>query len=370
MNSKKIIDSFLASECGGRIEVFLKGASSEGFLEKLSLLGVDAHDELKYLDKLRVLELGPNPSASDYLNSGVQWKLGDALKELFRNLDTMDFALDYILRNKNVYVIHYINKGLYPVPRPLVRHLDGSFRSEAALGELATSRHGIESLIHSAVSHFDTEALRYIVSLQYTSRMFTAEMVSNEIKWNSFIKNDGTNYSEVFKEFLIYRKVEDFSVEEYLESFDLWESEIDEKDADSFYNETVVKKAPEKILDMILRAGKQNPVGANQFVLRMIQSGIDCYPGFIKGTENQLGVTDVLPPPPRDYQAMLDICLNKLRRPGFRALIAAVPLTEIAVHPRKLALANIVFELTGNPEAVKLMGKKSRGQALDDALGL
>jgi hypothetical protein len=370
MTPKKIIDSFIASACDGRLEVFLKGASSERLLEKLSLLGVDAHNEMKYLDKLRIVELGANPNASDFLRAGVQWKLGDALKDLFRNADTMDFALDYILRNKNVYVIHYINKGLCPVPRPLVRLLDGSFRSEAALGELATSRQGIENLIHSAVSHFDAEALRYILSLPTTSRMFSDEAISNEVKWNSFIKNDGAKYKEIFKEFLVYRKVEDLSVAEYLESFDLWESEFDENDADSIYNETVVKKGPEEILDMILRAGRQNPVGANQFVLRMIQSGIDCYPGFIKGTENQLGVTDVLPPAPRDYQAMLDICLSKLSRPGFKALIAAVPLTEIAVHPRKRVLANMVFELTGNSDAVKLMSKKSRGRALDDALGL
>lgn len=371
MNSKKIIDSFIASECDGQIEVFLKCLGHKGFLEKLSLKGVDAHNEIKYLDKLRKKELETNDKLgiNEYLMSGVEWRLSDAIKGLLANPQTMDFALDYLLRSKSILMIQFINKSLYPAPRPYVRRLDGSLRSEAELGVLATCRSDIESLVHSTIIHLDPEALRYVLSLPWPSQFYTADKVSTDIKLQNFINCKDKNYAEVFKDFLIYPKVEDMSVQDYLDSFDLWEADLDESDGDSFYNETVVKKDPEEVLEMILRAGRQSPVAANQFVLRMIQSGIDCYPGFIKGTKEQVGAHQE-PSGPRDYQAMLDVCLKRLRRPGFKALIACVPMSEIAAHPRKRALANIVFELTGNHEVVKLMGKKSRGNALDDALGL
>jgi hypothetical protein len=371
MNSKKIIDSFIATECDGQIEVFLKGLSGEGFIQKLSLLGVDAHDEIKYLDKLRKKEFAEkdNLGINEYLASGVEWRLSDAIKDLMAKSETMDFALDYILRSQSICMIQFINKGFYPVPRPYVRRLDGSLRSEAELGVLATCRSDISSLIYSTITHLDTEALRYVMSLPCPSRFYSADDVSTDIKMQMFIGDKDKNYKEVFKDFLIYRKVEDLSVEDYLGSFDLWESEIDEKDADDFYNETAVKKGAEEILDMILGAGRENPVGANRFVVRMIQSGIDCYPGFIRATGGATEAQEVQPST-RDYQAMLDVCLKKIRLPGFKGLIASVPMTEIALHPRKRALANIVFELTGNPEAIKLMDKKSRGKALEDSLGL
>ena len=134
---------------------------------------------------------------------------------------------------------------------------------------------------------------------------------------------------------------------------------------DAFYNETVVAKAPDIFVETILRMGRVNLKTSNHFVLRMIKSGFDCYPGFIKGIYSPLAAYDALQKP-RDYQAMLNVCITKMGLPGFKALITTVPLAEIDKHPRKKDLLNIVHELTGSIEAVKLMDKKWRGKALED----
>ena len=368
MDSKQIINEFINSHCNGKVSGLLGGARSADLIRQLSLLGVDAHTEINYLSGLLEQEKLWTPGLKRGL-SEAESNLESSICQLLGKSQHMDFAIDYILRSKNIRLSAFVRKNLYIVPRSHVRRLDGSLRSEAELGVLSQKKIYLQALVKSAICCFDPEALRHIVSFPKTLQFVSADLISDELKKRIVSKHYTEDYAGAFKDFVLTEKVEAMPLEAYWKTFELGDWHATARQADTFYNEAVVKKAPDAFVETILRLGRVNIVSCNQFVLRMIQSGFDCFPGFIKGTCSPLAAYDALQNP-RDYQSMLSLCITKLGLPGFKALITTVPLAEIDKHPRKKDLLNIVHELTGSIEAVKLMDKKWRGKALEDRVGL
>lgn len=365
MNSKQIIDEFIRSDCRGLVSVLLNGAYAAQLIRKLSILGVDAHTEIDYLSGLLKQE------ASIFKRSfgEIEENLQSSLWQLLGTAEYMDFAIDYIVRSKNIRISSFVRKNLYIVPRAHVRRLDGSLRSEAELGVLSQKKIYLQALVASAINCFDPEALRHIVGFSKTLQFVTAESISDDLKALILNKHQAKDYAGAFKDFVLTESIDVMPLDDYWKSFDIGDRQATSAQVDAFYNESVVRKAPDVFLETILRMGRINEKTCNHFVLRMISSGFDCYPGFIKGTHNPLAAYDALQKP-RDYQAMLSVCINKMGLPGFKALITSVSLPEIAKHPRKKDLLNIVYELTGNPEVVKVMDKKSRAKLLEDSMGL
>jgi hypothetical protein len=368
MNSRQVIDDFLSRHCHGKVSVFLGSLITYEFVRDLSLLGVDAHAEIHYLEELLAEEKLSNPDFKAGFGT-VEEKLESAISQLMRKSEHMDFAIDYILRSKNIRVSAFVRKNLYNTPRPYVRRVDGSLRNEGELGVLSQKKIYLQALVFTAINAFDPEALRHIIGFSKTLELVPAESISDELKKRIVSKHYKEDYAGAFKEFVLTEKVESMPLEDYWKTFELGDWQATAQQADAFYIETVVRKAPDAFVETILRMGRVNIVSCNQFVLRMIQSGFDCFPGFIKGTCSPLAAYDALQKP-RDYQAMLNLCITKIGLPGFKALITIVPLTEIVKHPRKKDLLNIVHELTGSTEAVKLMDNKWRGKSLEDRLGL
>lgn len=368
MSPKQIIDDFLSWHCHGRVSALLGAADAADMIRQLSSLGVDAHTELDYLEELLEKEKRSYPDFNKGFRTAVD-NLESSIWQLMGKPEHMDFAMDYILRSKNIRLSAFVRKNLYIVPRSHVRRLDGSLRSEAELGVLSQKKIYLQALVKSAICCFDPEALRHIVSFSKTLQFVSADSISDELKERIVSKHYTEDYAGAFKDFVLTEKVEAMPLEAYWKTFELGDWQATAQQADAFYNEAVVKKAPDAFVETILRLGRVNIVSCNQFVLRMIQSGFDCFPGFIKGTCSPLAAYDALQNP-RDYQAMLSLCITKLGLPGFKALITTVPLAEIDKHPRKKDLLNIVHELTGSAEAVKLMDKKWRGKSLEDRLGL
>jgi hypothetical protein len=368
MSAQQIIDDFISRNCRGKVSTLVNGRHSTDYLHQLSLKGVDLHTHLDYLKQLLEQERLLDPDLIRNLG-GIEERLQSSLWHLMGVLEHQDFAMDYLLRSKNIRLTAFVRKKLYLVRRAHVRRLDGSLRSEAELGVLAQKKVYLQALVESAINCFDPEALRHVVSFSKTLQFVSAESISDELKERILSKYHKEDYAGAFSDFVLTEQVESMPLEDYWKTFDLSDSQATAKQADAFYNETVVGKDPDAFVETILRLGRVNIVSCNQFILRMIQSGFDCFPGFIKGTCSPLGAYDALSKP-RDYQSMLSLCITKLGLPGFKALITIVPFAEIEKHPRKKDLLNIVHELTGSTEAVKLMDKKSRGKSLEDRLGI
>jgi hypothetical protein len=367
MNSRAIIDGFISSHCGGMVSVFLRGSSSTDLIHKLSLLGVDAHTEINYLDDLLKKERASS-DLKDFYGS-VEDNLESSIRHLLGKSEHMDFAMDYMLRSRNVRISAFVRKNLYIVPRAHVRRIDGSLRSETDLGVLAQKKTYLQALVASAINFFDPDALRHVMSFNKAREFVSAESISDELKQLIVSKYHKKDYAGAFKDFVLTESVDVMPLDDYWKTFDLGDWQATTRQVDTFYSESAVGKAPDVFVETVLRMGRVNLATSNHFILRMIDSGFDCYPGFIKGTHNPLAAYDALQKP-RDYQAMLSVCITKIGLPGFKALITTVPFTEINKHPRKKDLLNIVHELTGSTEAVKLMDKKWRGKLLEDRLGL
>lgn len=368
MQPNPIFKSHLDSEFNGCVHTMLTSKSLGEFIQKLSLAGFDLHRDIDLIKRMHdeaktKLELKSWHDPEDALIR--------ALQGLSRNTETLDFVVDYGHRTKLLKRRTWGAGPLHGAARCALRMADGSLRDPADFGLQTGGQKLSVTLLEQALEHRDSECIKHLRTFPLASKLITDEYLDTKIR--RWAEGDAyEDFISIFDEFLLKRVQGALTLQGYwelLESYKIFNPRTATARIDDHFLHDLVKKHPDAFVDKLLKLSRWEEPGSNKFILLMINEGIDCYPGYILAYEGAFAAFDKKDKP-RDYQGMIDVCLKRRSLPGYEALLNCIPLDEIQNHPRKDLVLNLIHQMTGRADVVKLMANKNKGKALESDLGL
>lgn len=295
----------------------------------------------------------------------------DGLLKMCRQPGLLDNAIDWVLSDPRISNHVFFDYSLSHAIRCPVRRQDGSYRSLAELGLEKGGKKALEALIFSAIGHRDLDSIEYLRQSPVGARVMTSQYLEKILRKHSKL-DDYENILDCFERYIPKVEPEEMGLQAY------WDMLLEKKAfshdvpmsiIQSLYRRNVVSKCPSGFVSNVLGLGRMNVQNANALIVLMQKDGIDCYPGYIQGLEGPLAAYDKASGT-RDYQSMIDTCLQRKPIPGYAALLCGIPLDEVKKHKRQAEVLSLIHEMTGSKEALAAMDRKQRGRALMKDLGV
>lgn len=302
-----------------------------------------------------------------------------------------DAAFDYLFRHKaELNITSMLTPKHVYMKAQLCRGGDGGFRSPQVVGELIKKPLYAREFCKSALHHDDLEAAQWLCSLKGADAHLTPAWLSNCI---SKLSAEGVKVDRVAEHYCAENHAQPptatttldgywqtlmanfLNYDSYLDYSGLSVRRINYTMAqklgvlEQFFDAGLIARAPVEFIEQVMKLGNAEFTNANLLMMRIIETGIDCYEGFLAGHYGRLGYLDRRDGP-RDYQAMVAVCASKLSRPGYLPLLTTVPLEAVLAHPKKDKLLRALHESTGDPRYVHAMDVKERGKAFSKDLGI
>ena len=342
-----------------------------GFLDAALVSGFSLSESAAYL-RAHDLRAVASEKVSGRLQSALNYNdpVRSALSKLSERPDLLDAVMEYVLADKHIVNHKFFQAAYYSAPRSLLRKHDGSFRSAEEMALTKSCKIAVEVLVRCAIRHRDSEAIEHLRKFP-AARYLDADQFIEKIIRSHHLHKDYGDIEACFERYLAKTPLADMTLQAY------WAHLIEKEAFDTktplssladFYQPTLTIKCPEAFVVEILKLSKWYITKGNHFILLMIRDGLDCYPGFVSGTEGLLASFDKSSA--RDYQGMINVCLKRKHLTGYLALLSGVPIDEIKRHGRKVEALNLIHQLTGSVEAIKSMDTRQRGKALERDLAL
>lgn len=371
MNIDSIIRGFLDVLGGkGLVEVLDGDWDGVGrFILFLGSKGISVFDNLDYFTEqyIKNRKAGGEKFQDFYARRHVENIFFNGMRKLSESKETMDDAFAYSLCSRGITLAKYIDRADYA---SILRDSNGDFRDRKLFSSLGVK--SLKSLMGRSMSSLDPEGLEFLRSLSKGKEVLTDEVIFESLRKRLQYKSEAGSIEKHFGKYLLgedeYKKTLS-SYWKYLEDKKVFESDTPENVLHDAYDAEVVRRNPEAFVDKLLNIGRQEAFKANIFMLKMINDGIDCYTGFMFGHHGMFAEFDSRGLP-RNYISMIDVCLKNRPLPGYKALLASIPLEEVKHHPRASEVLNIIHEMTGRHDAVKMMDRKNKGRAIINDLGI
>ncbi|MBI6885169.1 hypothetical protein [Pseudomonas putida] len=369
MNIDSVVAECLEEFAGKNLIDVLGGDELGKFTLLLGSKGVSAFANFDYFtEKYKNHRKSIDDAYRDsFARNDVERKFLRGLHELSESKDTMDDAFAYSMCSRGMTLAKYIDGANYD---SILRDSNGNFRRRELFSSLGVN--SLKKLMESSIYFLDPEGLEFLRGLDKGRAVLTDEFIFEHLRKSLQRGNNTGNLEKYFGKYLLsenqYKKTLS-SYWKYLEDRNVFHSNTPENVLHDAYDIDVIKRHPDAFVEKLLNIGRQETYKANIFMLKLIDDGIDCYTGFILGHHGMFVEFDSRGLP-RDYISMIDVCLKNKPLPGYKALLSSIPLDEVQSHPRSSEVLNIIHEMTGRHDVIKVMNNKNKGRAILNDLGV